>query len=349
LSSPRADPIKLSFCGQEAMVNTHNAYVLSPSWAALLSDLGIDRLNVLRRAGLPEDLAARGSVVLPPKDFFGLWCAVDAEANDPALAVRIGQTISVEVFEPPIFAAICSPNLVIAAQRIAQHKPLIGPLRLEVRHDDAGLTLAYRWPDQAEPPPLLMLTELVIWVALARITTRHDVRPLHVTSPVLPAQPEPFEGYFGVPVEAGPRQEIRFAPVDAVRPLLTTNPQMWSFFEPELRRRLAELEAGASAAERVRSVLLEQLPAGQAAIELVARKLAVSPRTLQRRLSEEGTSFQDVLSQTREALARHYLGRSEFSAAEIAFLLGYEDPNSFYRAFRDWTGQTPERARAAMS
>ncbi len=71
----------------------------------------------------------------------------------------------------------------------------------------------------------------------------------------------------------------------------------------------------------------------------------MSPRTLQRRLQAEGTTFQDVLSSTRESLARHYLGRTGVATGEIAFLLGYEDPGSFHRAFRDWTGQTPGTAR----
>ena len=78
----------------------------------------------------------------------------------------------------------------------------------------------------------------------------------------------------------------------------------------------------------------------------VARRLAVSTRTLQRRLSEEGTSFQQELNGLRADLARHYLTNSRYSSAEISFLLGYSDPNSFIRAFHAWTGQTPESARS---
>ena len=98
--------------------------------------------------------------------------------------------------------------------------------------------------------------------------------------------------------------------------------------------------------ERVQAALLELLPAGDTSATAVARELAVSTRTLQRRLTEEGTTFQGVRERTREALARHYLTRSSVPPAEIGFLLGYGDPNSFYRAFRDWTGDTPARVRA---
>lgn len=332
-----------------ASKNASKTYAIVPGWAALLSDLGIDRASLLRRAGLPEDLFAHGPGALAVEEYFRLWAAFEAETGDPALPVRIGQHISVEAFHPPVFAALCSPDLNSAARRIAQHKPLIGPLRLAVHTSSEGLTLEYCWPPgDPKPPAVLMLTELVFWVALARIATRHPIQPLRMVTSVLPAEPADYQVYSGVPLTLGSNQAITFSLEDAGRPFLTANQAMWEFFEPELRKRLAELEAGASMRERVRSALLELLPAGQASIETVAHRLAISPRTLQRRLSAEGATFQDALNQTREALARHYLARSALPTAEIAFLLGYEDPNSFYRAFRDWTGQTPERLRAAL-
>ena len=97
--------------------------------------------------------------------------------------------------------------------------------------------------------------------------------------------------------------------------------------------------------QRVRAALLEGLPSGLASIEAITRKLAMSRRTLQRRIEAEGTSFQAILRDTREALARHYLERTALPAAEISFLLGFDEPNSFYRAFRGWTGLTPDSVR----
>ncbi len=121
---------------------------------------------------------------------------------------------------------------------------------------------------------------------------------------------------------------------------------MWATFEPELRRRLADLSGPATTAERVRAALLEGIPSGLLTMEAMARKLALSKRTLQRRLEEEGTSYQQVLTETREALARHYLEKTALPAAEVAFLLGFDEPNSFYRAFRQWTGRTPDSLRS---
>ncbi|MEO1086279.1 MAG: AraC family transcriptional regulator, partial [Acidobacteriota bacterium] len=156
-----------------------------------------------------------------------------------------------------------------------------------------------------------------------------------------------FEHYFGCPVHAGSAHAITFSTPDATRQFLTANEPMWQFFRPELRKRLSELDMTATVSDRVRGALLELLPSGNASLAAVATKLAVSTRTLQRRLRSEGSSFQEVLDSTREELSRHYLGSSSMSGAEIAFLLGYEDPNSFFRAFQAWTGKTPEQVRTA--
>ncbi|MGI5237927.1 helix-turn-helix domain-containing protein [Dactylosporangium sp. CA-139066] len=109
---------------------------------------------------------------------------------------------------------------------------------------------------------------------------------------------------------------------------------MWRFFAPDLRRRLSDLQAAATVADGVRAALHETIPGGDPSMTAVSRHLAVSSRTLQRQLHLEGTTFQALLASTREDLARHYLGHSAMRSAEIAYLLGYEDTNSFYRAFR---------------
>ncbi|MEU9731462.1 helix-turn-helix transcriptional regulator [Streptomyces sp. NPDC048002] len=120
---------------------------------------------------------------------------------------------------------------------------------------------------------------------------------------------------------------------------------MWNFFAPELRRRLAELETSATTADRVRAALHERLPAGESSINAIAGQLMLSPRTLQRQLQAEETNYQAVLTDTREKLALRYLADPSLTTAQIAYLLAYDDTNSFYRAFRRWTGLTPEAAR----
>ncbi|MFE3057864.1 helix-turn-helix domain-containing protein [Nocardia sp. NPDC059239] len=84
-------------------------------------------------------------------------------------------------------------------------------------------------------------------------------------------------------------------------------------------------------------------------MDTIARKLTLSKRTLQCRIEAESTSFQQILDMTRNDLAKHYLGNTGLSGAEISFLLGFSEPNSFYRAFRVWTGTTPDKLRRTLT
>ena len=115
---------------------------------------------------------------------------------------------------------------------------------------------------------------------------------------------------------------------------------MWDFFEPELQKRLYEMERDDSFAAKVRSALTELLPAGEGTAEEVAAKLGLSKRTLQRKLLDEDTSFQKQLNSTRELLACNYIRNTDMSSEDIAFLLGYQELNSFLRAFSIWTGMS---------
>ncbi|MBI3348905.1 MAG: AraC family transcriptional regulator ligand-binding domain-containing protein [Burkholderiales bacterium] len=324
-------------------------FFIEAGWATLMRDLGLRPADVLRRAGLAEDLLSRPQAALDTAGYFRLWLALEAAVGEPLFPVRLVDALSVEVFSPPLFAALCSADLAAALQRLAQHKRLVAPMALDLLgRADGRLVAQPRWlGSQVTPPLSLMLAELAFLLRLARLGTREPVRALQLSLPQRPQRGEDIEAWFGCELEVGGPPAITFAAADIERPFLTASDTMWRVFEPELRRRLAELDAAASLGERVRALLLETLPAGQAGIDTVASRLAMSRRTLQRRLGEEGVSFQSLVARTREELARHYLQGTQLSHAEISFLLGFEDPNSFFRAFQAWTGATPERWRQA--
>ncbi len=323
-------------------------YALDTTWRTLLKDLGIVPADVLRRAGLPDDLMQQPATRLPPADYYRLWDAIDAELGDPLLPLRLCEAVRSESFSPPLFAALCSPNLLVATRRVARYKTLIAPMRLDVAEDDNEATITFTWLDTPLLPPVsLVVMELLFCVALARVGTREPLRPLAVTTTVLPSPLAPYEAFLGARLERGTSHSVRFALADATRPFLTSNEPLWSAFEPGLRQRLADLDAAATTAQRVRAALLEGLPSGLVAIEDVAGKLALSRRTLQRRVEAEGTSFQQILNATREELARHYLENTTLPLSEVSFLLGFDEPNSFHRAFKAWTGRTPDQARRA--
>lgn len=322
-------------------------YAINPGWRLVLLDLGLNPADVLRRAGLPEDLFGRERAQVDTIGYFRLWQALDHLLKDPEMPLRIGGAVSVEAFDPPIFAALCSRDLNVALSRIARYKKLVCPMVLTVAETTKTTTLGFAWLDQTQPPPVpLLLAEAVFFVQLARIATRQRIAPRAVRIPAAVPSREAYAAYFGVAPERGELLEVVFAAADARRPFLTANESMWQTFEPELRRRLADLDESAAMGDRVRGALLELLPSGQASIQAVCDKLAISRRTLQRKLAGDGTSYQSVLNQTRERLARHYLSQANMTGAEISFLLGYNDPNSFFRAFQSWTGATPSQLRA---
>jgi AraC-like DNA-binding protein len=95
----------------------------------------------------------------------------------------------------------------------------------------------------------------------------------------------------------------------------------------------------------VRARVLEQLPRGGASGSTVAKTLDMSLRSLQRKLSAEGTSFKEILDETRHELAARYIEESDLPMREITSLLGFADPSNFTRAFRRWEGMPPDRYR----
>lgn len=330
------------------MVLRSRQFPLEPGWRVILVDMGLDPREVLRCAELPEDLLTRDDVTLDADRYFRFWRAVEAAVGDPLLPIRLSEVVTTETFMPPLFAALCSPNLDVGLERIAQYKRLIGPMAMSVESRPDSLAVSFDWLDTTLKPPASMVAMgLVFLVELARRATRSKLRPLEVEARVALLPVEGYSEYFGCTPKLGTRHGVVFSRGDAERPFITNNPALWRAFEPDLRRRLAELAAEATTAERVRAVLLEALPAGQSSADEVAKRLALSKRTLQRRLREEATTYQAVLNQTRESLAKHYLAQTNLSGSEIAFLIGFDDPNSFFRAFHQWTGQTPQQVRTS--
>lgn len=337
-------------------MHTAKVFMIDAGWRTLLKDMGIAAANVMRLAGLPEDALYQPHTGLNTADYFRFWQALEQTAAHPLFALQLVGALTAEVFSPPLFAALCSPNMHAASQRLAQYKQLIAPMALDLHTDASGaLTLQPRWlaTEEAAPasavtqnaPLSMVITELAFLLRLARLGTREPIQAMRIALPALPQPLADYESHFGAPITRSATPSITFCAADAQRPFLTANDALWHVFEPALRQRLSALEHAASVSERVRALLLECLPSGQASMDTLARRLAMSKRTLQRRLEAEGQSFQQLVSHTRQALARHYLTQTQLTNHEISFLLGFEDPNSFFRAFQDWTGHTPQGLR----
>lgn len=136
-----------------------------------------------------------------------------------------------------------------------------------------------------------------------------------------------------------------FGSEDVARPFVTYNAPMLEALVPYLRGQLAQEVDGVLG--RVRAVLLTRIRGQRVTVRSVGKELGMSTRALQRALSEAGTSFRDVLDDVRNQQALRYLSASTYSDGEITFLLGFENPRSFYRAFRAWNKMSPGEYREA--
>ncbi len=334
----------------EGTLPIDHGFAMEPAWRAVLTDLGVDEKALLRRADLPADLFSEEGRRISVDAHFRFWTALEAVAQDPLLPLTLSRLMTRGQFSAPLFAATCAANLTDAFERLRTYKRLIAPMRLSVETTATDTWVSCRWIDEKVVPPTLWVgTELTAFLAIVRWATRHHVVPTRVISAIPLTPAGPYLDFFGVTLEVGAHNAVCFSAEDARRPFLTENASMWALFEPELRRRLDHLDQSSTVKAQVQAALMEALPGGDVSRASVARRLAMSERSLSRRLKEEGTRFRVLLAATRESLARRYLGQTALRPAEIAFLLGYDDTNSFYRAFKGWTGATPERVRAGVS
>ena len=213
-------------------------------------------------------------------------------------------------------------------------------MRYEITQEAGRTTLVIAAnKDGLTMPQFLVETEMVFVIHIIRTATKQDITPVMIQMQE-PVKDSAFSGFASCEVRKGTENRITFANEDMSKPFISYNEGMWEFFEPELQKRLSEMDRDDSFAAKVRCALTELLPGGSGSAEDVAAKLGVSRRTLQRRLTEENTSFQKQLNGTRELLAKHYIRNTEMSSDEIAFLLGYMEINSFLRAFNVWTGMS---------
>ena len=232
----------------------NRTFSLNLRWRALLKDAGMEPEHLLRQAGLPDDTFSDINRGLTTDEYLRFWRVLEKESDDQAFPLPFVERVSAEVFDPPLFAALCSTHMMQAVQRLAKYKLLIAPMVLETMVVQNGtLTVSPRWLGATEIPASLEVAELAFLLRLNRLATREPVQAVKVTlsQPLTRQQTHHFSAFFGTTIQHGKRATISFAAADALRPFLTVNEGMWQVFEPELQRRLSQLSDQASTAERV--------------------------------------------------------------------------------------------------
>lgn len=160
------------------MANKGGQYKLQRGWQVLLKDLGINLQEVLMLSELPRDIFVSNDIRLTAPQYFKFWNSLELVSKYEDLPLRIGQSMSLDVFDPPMFASICSPNLNIGLQRLAYFKKLIAPIVLEIKQSRLSTSITLKRYDSAEQlPKLIAESELFFLLWLARIATRSPIDP----------------------------------------------------------------------------------------------------------------------------------------------------------------------------
>lgn len=317
-----------------------------PKLARLLE---FDPVVVMNHAGLPLSLLENEGRGLTAQQIFGFWNTLAEVLPPEKLGVELGRMMAHGPFIPEIFAFSCSPDVVTGLRRLALFKPLIGPFKLTVTEDERGVTTTVTSSEANNPLPTVMnAIDIGYLLEIIRVCSGSQIVPKRVTVPGVLGRIEDIEDYTRCAVEIGPTISLTLSHHDAQRPLMSENADQWEFFEAGLQRKLEAQVAQSSYADQVHATLLEMLPSGFSTIEAACERLRLTKRSLQRHLKNEGTSFNSILTNTRQNLARHYLQQPELRIEEISHLLAFRDPNSFYRAFQSWTGTTPQTARRTL-
>ena len=313
-------------------------YILDGQYGKYLEMIGVKVGEALRAASIPEDLFSHKKPALDEADYFRFMHEVGKQIKDPELPIKVATADHIETFSPPIFASYCSKNGKMCCERLARHKRIIAPMRYEITEDNDTLTLTIEasHPDLVMPQ-FLVESEMVFVIHIIRTATKDKIIPVEVRM-VEPPEADNFSKFAGCPIVKADENAIVFHSTDMGKPFISYNEAMWDFFEPELQKRLYEMEKDDSFSSKIRSALTELLPGGRCTADDVAEKLGISKRTLQRKLLQEDTTFQKQLNGTRELLAKNYMKNTDMSNDDIAFLLGYQELNSFLRAFSLWTG-----------
>jgi AraC-like DNA-binding protein len=330
-----------------------NRFRFSPARVRKIEELGVSAADVLRQAGLPAALFDQEKILVTTEELFALYRGLAEVARDPAIGLKLGSEHRIERYDPLGIAAVTARSFRDALLRVARYKQLTCPEELHVtdRRNECRVELRYLLAQETEPP-LLVDVAFARVVDIARQGTGGLVRPKRLELRGATSNRKMYEAHFGCPVELETRQNaIVFAKVDLDRPFLTHNPELWAAVAPQLEAELSEALASKAIGAQVKSILKRLLPGGRPGIQDVARELCLTSRTLQRRLAETGATFQQMMREARRELARHYLLNSSMELKETAYLLGYEDAHSFFRAFHGWEGSPPGewRARQARS
>ena len=313
-----------------------------------LEEFGISPVAVLRRAGLPMGLFDQTRIWVTTEEMFALYSAIHETSADAGIGLKLGSEERPERYSPIAIAALYSRSFGEALHRIARYKRLVSPQEIRITEGDKDCVVEFVWllAETTEAPAWIDMC--FAWtVTIGRRGTGRNINPSRVEFRRPEAHRRLYENYFGCPVKFGARRnKLFFRAEDIGQPFVTHNPELLELVAPQLEAELKQQLADRPLKEQAKGILKRLLAGQRPRLEDVAVELRVSPRTLQRRLLDDGITFHTLVEEARREMAQHYLRQPSLELNETAYLLGYEDPNSFFRAFHKWEGISPGEWRS---
>jgi AraC-like DNA-binding protein len=307
-------------------------------------------------AGLPEffgatdltpQMLADGDARVSPAQFCVAWAELIRLTGDPAIAMRMAAATPPGAFGVVEYVCRSSPTLGEALRQWVRYLNLLDDavtVGLAVEGDRAMLRVEVE-SEAPAPASHELCFALVAQQARALSTVPFRITAVELTHRCA-ADPAIYRKWFDAPVKFGAEITQLVMPRTALEaPLVSSDPALLAILT-----RAADELARTNTSEptliaQVKRVLREVLRSADANVDFVAKRLGLTGRSLQRRLKDDGTSFNAVRETVRRELADRYL-QERLSISEISFLLGFSEPSAFFRAFKRWTGTTP-RAQLA--
>lgn len=316
-------------------------------WRAI-EQLGLRPTTILRQARLPVTFHLSAQRLITTAQLFAIWTALEELTGDPGLGIKLVDATDTAGHQPMFLAACYAADYRDGIARIARFKRLAAPEQFRMVEKEGQASIFREWLYATAPEPAVSVdASFAFMVALGRRGTGKHVTPVRIDF----ARPDPksdtHHAYFGCPIRfCAPRDMLILNSADLDRPFPGHNLELLEILTPALTQILSDFDPQNTFAEQVKVVLKRSLASGRPDVARVASNLGTSERTMQRRITQEGSTFRTLVMETRQDFGRQLLSDPSIEIGEVACLLGYQDTASFYRAFREWEGVTPNRWRA---
>ncbi len=312
---------------------------------------GVSPVELLRATGLHPATCADPDAFVPSRQERRLWEAAVCLTGDQNFGLHLAEWVCRSPEDHFDVLAYATRSCATLGEHYARMGLYIRLLHadayhsLEVEGDVARLAQGFTHEVTGQRQPMECAVALSFLQGRRSIGEEFAVREVCFAHPA-PARVSEQERLFQAPVRyAAPRNELVFDSALLERPQRHAEPRLLGVLSRQLEELMSRLPETRSCSALVQRLMLDELPDREPTVRSVARLLRVSPRSLQRRLSEEGTSFNGLLDELRRDLALRYLEDRRLSIGEVGFLLGFSEVSAFHRAFKRWTGTTPTEQR----